>query len=153
MELAERTATVIRGALRDGVVPGGGSCAAPLQTRVARTCGNAPTSKSEQPTRSLASALAAPTRTIASNAGFDASDVVAEIRQSQNGAGFDVLRGEIVDMIAAGIVDSASVTKAAVYAAISSAALALTIDVLVHRSEQAQRADAPAARSPKAIVR
>ena len=136
MELAERTAAVVRGALRDGVVPGGGlaflKCQPVLQERA-----RAAASVEERAAYTiLATAMAAPARTIATNSGFDASDVIAEIRQARNGCGFDVLHGATVDMREAGIVDSASVSKAAAYAAISSAALALTIDVLVHRREQ-----------------
>jgi chaperonin GroEL (HSP60 family) len=49
-----------------------------------------------------------------------------------NGAGFDVIKGQVVDMRQAGIYDAASVVKAAAFSASHSAALALTVDVLVH---------------------
>lgn len=141
MELAERTANVIRGALREGILPGGGIALLHCRPALLQLAKSAAEVEERAAYTILAHALAAPARTIAANAGFDASDVLAEIRQSQNGAGFDVLRGETVDMVAAGIVDSAGVTKAAVYAAISSAALALTIDVLVHRPQQSGHAE------------
>jgi chaperonin GroEL (HSP60 family) len=49
-----------------------------------------------------------------------------------DGAGFDVIKGQLVDMRQAGIYDAALVVKAAIFSVIHSAALALTIDVLVH---------------------
>lgn len=140
LDLAERTAKVIRGALREGVVPGGGVALLKCQPTLQERLPMAADVEEKAAYAILARAMAAPARTIAANAGYDASDVLAEIRHAQNGAGFDVLTGKTVDMLEAGIVDSASVTKAAVYAGTSSAALALTIDVLVHRSEQPTRA-------------
>ena len=90
--------------------------------------------------RILIKAVEEPTRTIVSNAGYDAYEVMAEIKLAGPGYGFDVTSGQIVDMMQAGVWDAAIVQKSAVYAAISSAAQALTIDVLVHRQEQPERA-------------
>ena len=56
------------------------------------------------------------------------------------GHGYDVLAGQVTEMMAAGIYDPASVQKAAAYTGLTSAALALTIDVLVHRPEQPSHA-------------
>jgi chaperonin GroEL (HSP60 family) len=52
------------------------------------------------------------------------------------GYGFDVTSGQVVDMAQAGIIDAANVLKLAVFSALASAGLALTIDVLVHHKEQ-----------------
>jgi len=66
---------------------------------------------------------------------------LAEIRiTGKPGYGFDVASERVVDMMAAGIWDPAIVQKSAVYAAISGAALALTIDILIHRKEQPEHA-------------
>ncbi len=46
---------------------------------------------------------------------------------------FDVLRGQVVNVSTAGVLDSAAVQKAALHSAVRSAAMALTIDVFVHR--------------------
>ena len=51
-----------------------------------------------------------------------------------DGAGFDVIKGQVMDMRQASIYDAASVVKAATFSAIHSTALALTVDGLVHRS-------------------
>jgi len=68
-------------------------------------------------------------------AGYDTSEVMAEIKRVGKGHGFDVRSGQIVDMAQAGIWDAAAVLKAAVRGAVASAALALTTDVLVHHRE------------------
>jgi chaperonin GroEL len=86
----------------------------------------------------LIKAMEAPTRAILTNAGYDASEVMAEIRLADEGYGFDVRSGQIVDMAEAGIWDAAAVLKTAVHSAIASAALALTTDVLVHHKEPKQ---------------
>jgi chaperonin GroEL len=74
------------------------------------------------------------------NAGYDPSEVMAQINLAGPGYGFDVVSGQVVEMMQAGICDAAVVQKTAIYNAISSAALALTIDVLVHRNGQSEHA-------------
>lgn len=132
-ELAQRAADALRGAITDGVLPGGGvsllACRPALQEMLDQS-----TDPDERAAyRILIKALEEPIRTILTNAGHDASEVMAEIRQADAGYGFDVRSGEIVDMAKAGVFDAASVQKAAVHSAVASAALALTIDVLIHR--------------------
>jgi chaperonin GroEL len=132
-ELAQRTSDALRGAITDGVVPGGGvsllACRPALQEMLDRS-----TDPDERAAyRILIRALEEPIRTILTNAGYDASEVMAEVKRADAGYGFDVRSGQIVDMAKAGIFDAASVQKAAVHSAVASAALALTIDVLIHR--------------------
>lgn len=131
-ELAQRTADALRGAVREGVVPGGGvsllACRPALRQRLDQS-----TDADERAAyRILVKAMEAPIRTILTNAGYDASEVMAEIRLGGAGQGFDVRCGQIVDMTQAGIWDAVAVLKTAVHSAIASAALALTTDVLVH---------------------
>jgi chaperonin GroEL len=140
LQLAEHTASAVRGALRDGVVPGGGAALLRCQPLLMERARQSSDNEESAAYRILASAVAAPMRTISHNAGYDASDVLAEVRARMDGHGFDVLSGQAVDMHDAGIVDPASVVMAAAHTGISSAALALTIDVLVHRTEQPTRA-------------
>ncbi len=140
-ELAERTAAAMRGAMMDGVVPGGGvallACRPALQERLAHC-----TDPDERAAyHILLEAVTAPFRTIVANAGYDPSQVMGQVNGSgPKGCGFDVVAGQVVDMVEAGIVDAAMVQKSAVYAAVASAALALTIDVMVHHRSQPQRA-------------
>jgi chaperonin GroEL len=78
-------------------------------------------------------AVEAPIRTLLANAGLNVGRLLSEIEAAGPGHGCDVRSGSVVDMAKAGIRDSAAVQLAAVRGAIGSAALALTVDVLVHR--------------------
>ena len=134
-ELAERTIRALRAAAAGGVIPGGGvallrcrdwllteaAMQAELESRAARLI--------------LAEAVAAPIRQLLENAGYDPSEALAELGQCADGCGFDVMKGAIVNMAEAGIVDVAQVQVEALRRAVASAALALTIDVLVLRRE------------------
>lgn len=135
-ELAERTAKAMRGAMMEGVVPGGGVALLSCQPALQRKLSQSSDPNERAAYHILSKAMEAPVRTIIANAGFDPGDVMAEVRRAGPGYGFDVTRERIVNMTEAGIVDAATVQKAAVFSAVSSAALALTIDVLVHHRER-----------------
>jgi len=136
--LAERTSEAVRGALSEGTVPGGGAalldCRHVLRSR-AETCLDA---DEKAAFRILGAALEAPMRTIVANAGYDAPQVLAAVDAAGPGCGFDVCTGQAVEMRVAGIVDSLTVTRTAFVSAVSAGALALTTDVLVHRSKPTQ---------------
>jgi chaperonin GroEL len=139
-ELAKRTAAAMRGAMMEGVLPGGGvsllACRPALQEKLDQS-----TEPDERAAyHILLKAMAEPIRTIIANAGHDASDVMAEIRLTGPGYGFDAISEQVVDVAQAGIWDGATVLKSAVYTAIASAAQALTVDILIHRTEQPDRA-------------
>jgi chaperonin GroEL len=131
-EKAERTSGALRGAIIDGVLPGGGvaflACCPALQ----RTLEESSDPDERAAYRALIKALEEPLRTIAANAGYDASQVMAQVAQAGPGYGFDVNSGQVVDVARAGILDVATAQKTAAQAAIAGAALALTTDVLVH---------------------
>ncbi len=137
-ELAERTADALRGVVREGMLPGSGvsllTCHQPLWERL--DCSADADERAAY--RILIKAMEAPIRAILTNAGYDASEVMAEIRLAGNGHGFDVRSRRVVDMAQAGIWDAAAVLKTAVHSAVSGAALALTTDVLVHRKQPPQ---------------
>ncbi len=137
-DLAQRTASAMRAALRSGVVTGGGvallDCRAALERALAQTAD----ADRRAAYRAVLRALELPYRVLLDNAGFDPALTLAS---AGSGVGFDVERGEAADMIARGIVDSAGVLTCAVETAISGAAIALTTDVLVqqrNRPEQMQ---------------
>ncbi|HMA58683.1 MAG TPA: chaperonin GroEL [Halanaerobiales bacterium] len=75
--------------------------------------------------------LTAPMRLIANNAGYEGSVVVEKIKELEPGMGFDAMKGEYVNMIKAGIVDPAKVTRSAIQNAASAAAMLLTTEALV----------------------
>lgn len=76
-------------------------------------------------------AIEEPVRQIADNAGCEGSVVVEAVKKSANGVGFNALTNEYVDMIQAGIVDPAKVTRSALQNAASIAAMVLTTETLV----------------------
>ena len=76
-------------------------------------------------------AIEEPVRQIANNAGLEGSIVVAGVKKAGKGMGFNALTEEYVDMIAAGIVDPAKVTRSALQNAASIAAMVLTTETLV----------------------
>lgn len=143
-ELAERTAKAMRGATIEGVLPGGGMSLLACRPALQRMLDQSTDPDERAAYRILIKAMAEPIRTIIANAGYDASEVMAEIKLAGSGHGFDVTSGQVVDMAQAGIYDATTVQKSAVYAAIASAAQALTIDVLVHRRVQPDKATIPA---------
>ena len=131
-ELAERTAEAMRGAMVEGVLPGGGvallSCRPVLQERLDES-----SNADERAAYTiLLQAMETPMRTLVANAGYDPSLAMARIAQASPGHGFDVRLGQVVDLAATGVYDPAAAQKTAVQAAINSAALALTTDVVIH---------------------
>lgn len=76
-------------------------------------------------------AIEEPVRQIATNAGLEGSVIVAQVKASGDGIGFNALKEEYVDMVKAGIVDPAKVTRSALQNAASIAALVLTTETLV----------------------
>lgn len=88
-------------------------------------------------------ALEAPVRYIADNAGFEGSVIVEKVKEKEAGVGFDAYKGEYVNMIEAGIVDPAKVTRSALQNAASAAAMLLTTECLVADKEDED--DAPPA--------
>ncbi len=76
-------------------------------------------------------ALEAPTRQIASNGGYEGSVIVEKLKGKENGIGFDVTAGKFVDMIKAGIVDPAKVTRSALQNASSIGGMILTTECLI----------------------
>ena len=89
-------------------------------------------------------ALEEPLRLIATNAGHEGAVVVGKVRDSkQSNFGFNAATEEYTDMIAAGILDPAKVTRSALQNAASIAGLMLTTEALISEIPKAQRA-APA---------
>jgi chaperonin GroEL len=132
LERAKQTTAVLRRALRDGTVPGGGlallHCQAALRDRLAET-----TRETERAAlRIVAAALDAPFRQIMANCGHEPSAAFAKLATAPAGMGIDAVTGQLVEPREAGIVDPLSVVTAAATTAIRSAALALTIDAIVH---------------------
>ena len=119
-----------RAAVEEGVVSGGGSAYIHASKKVAEL---ASTLEGDEKTgaRIVLKALEAPLYHIAYNAGLEGSVIINKVRESEIGVGFDALKEEYVDMIAAGILDPAKVTRSALQNATSVASTLLTTESVV----------------------
>jgi chaperonin GroEL len=133
-ELAERTATAIRAAMREGVLPGGGAALLACRPALQQRLDESADLDECMAYRILLRAVEAPFRTLVENAGCEPSVLLGEIDRAGVGYGFDAIAGQVVDMAEAGVLDAAVVQKAAVHSGVSGAALALTTDVIIHRA-------------------
>lgn len=135
-ELAERTARAVRGAIGQGVVPGAGVALQLCRPRLRDVIESAATVDERAAYRILIDALDVPARTIISNAGYSPGQTMAEVEVGGSYHGFDARTGKVVDVREAGIWDPVGVQVEAVKNAISGAALALTVDVLIHHKKR-----------------
>ena len=119
-----------RAAVEEGIVPGGGVVFIRAIDAVAAARDRA---KGEMKVGFdiVIRALEAPARQIAENAGMDGAVAVDDIKHKSARWGYDVSKGELVDMFKAGIIDPAKVARTAIENASSVAGLMLTTDVLV----------------------
>ena len=131
----------MRGAMREGVVPGGGAALLACRKVIRPLLEQAGDADEIAAYRILIKALEAPARAIWQNAGFNDVEIMVDLRNAGPSWGFDVVRRQTADMTDAGIWDAASVVKAAVHSAIAGAGLALTTDVLVHRKRAPESLD------------
>ena len=76
-------------------------------------------------------ALEEPTRQIVSNAGYEGSIIVEQLKHKEKGIGFDAEKGEYVDMVKKGIIDPTKVTRSALQNAASIAGMVLTTECLI----------------------
>ena len=131
-----------RAAVEEGVVAGGGTSFVNVIPAVEALLGSV---EGDEKTgvRIIAKALEAPIRQIAANAGLDGSVILEKVRSSQPGYGFDAYKEEYCDMVAAGIIDPAKVTRSALENAASVSAMVLTTESLV--ADKPEPPAAPAA--------
>ncbi|MDG2428897.1 MAG: chaperonin GroEL [Acidimicrobiales bacterium] len=126
----EDALSATRAAIEEGVVAGGGT--ALLRSRSAVTA-VVESLDGDQATgaRIVHAALDAPARLIADNAGLEGAVMVREIESASGSTGLNAATGEMVDLVEAGVIDPAKVTRAALQNAASIAALLLTTEALV----------------------
>jgi chaperonin GroEL len=118
-----------RAALEEGIVPGGG--VALLTAAHAIKVDNIELDDEKTGARIVLRALEEPLRQIAENAGLEGSVVVNDVRKAKKGHGLNAATGEIVDLVAAGIIDPAMVTRSALQNAASIAKNILTTEAIV----------------------
>jgi chaperonin GroEL len=118
-----------RAALEEGIVPGGGS--ALLVAQKALDLDGFEIADERTGALIVSRALEEPLRQLADNAGLEGSVVVNDVRKAKKGHGLDGVSGEIVDLVAAGIIDPAMVTRSALQNAASIAKNILTTEAIV----------------------
>jgi len=118
-----------RAAVEEGIVPGGGVAYIEAVKSLEGMEGNTPDESTG--INIIRKALEEPVRQIANNAGVEGSVVVEKVKTSDPGVGFNALEGTYVNMIDAGIVDPAKVTRSALQNAASISAMILTTETLV----------------------
>ena len=128
-----------KAAVEEGIISGGGSAYIHASKEVAKLAAEL---EGDERTGAqiVLKALEAPLYHIAANAGLEGSVIINKVRESEVGTGFDALKEEYVDMVAAGILDPAKVTRSALQNATSVAATLLTTESVVANIKE----DAPA---------
>ncbi|MCI7062253.1 MAG: chaperonin GroEL [Lachnospiraceae bacterium] len=128
-----------RAAVEEGIISGGGSAYIHASKKVAEMAAKL---EGDEKTGAniILKALEAPLFTIAYNAGLEGAVIINKVRESQPGVGFNALTEEYVDMVQAGIVDPAKVTRSALQNATSVASTLLTTESVVSSIKE----DAPA---------
>lgn len=127
---AKEAVNVIRLAMQDGIVPGGGVAYVRCLPALDRL--DLPGDEAAA-IGVMRRALLAPAQAILRNSGFAPAPILAQLLASQNGYGFDVLSAQMVDVMAAHIVDPVRVLQAALETGVSGALMTLTTETLVYR--------------------
>ena len=126
----EDALSATRAAIDEGIVAGGGTALvrarSAVEALILTLSGDEATGA-----RIVAHSLEAPLRHIASNAGFEGAVKVREVSDAEGSIGLNAATGELVDLVKAGIIDPAKVTRSALQNAASIAALLLTTEAIV----------------------
>jgi len=126
----EDAVSATRAAIEEGVVPGGGTALLRARASVKKVLDSL-TGDEATGARTVWDSLEAPARNIADNAGLEGALVVQRVEAEKGAVGLNAATGEYVDLVKAGIIDPAKVTRAALQNAASIAALVLTTECLV----------------------
>jgi chaperonin GroEL len=133
----EDALSATRAAVEEGIVPGGGVT---LLRAAGALSTDGLTADESTGLAIVKRALEEPIRQIAKNAGLEGSVVVEKVRNSAPGFGLNAINGEIVDLVATGIVDPAKVTRSTIQNAASIAGLVLTTETLVVEKPEPKKA-------------
>ena len=119
-----------KAAVEEGIISGGGSAYIHATKEVAKLVAGLEGDE-QTGAKIVLKALEAPLFHIAANAGLEGSVIINKVRESEVGFGFDALKEEYVDMVSAGILDPAKVTRSALQNATSVASTLLTTESVV----------------------
>ena len=140
-----------KAAVEEGIISGGGSAYIHASKEVAKL---AATLEGDEKTGAniILKALEAPLSTIAHNAGLEGAVIINKVRESEVGTGFNILKEEYTDMVSAGIVDPAKVTRSALQNATSVASTLLTTESVVSTVKEDTPAAMPAGGAPMGMM-
>ena len=133
-----------KAAVEEGIVPGGGTTLAHLAPALEQWAASSLSGEELIGANIVATALTAPLMRIAENAGANGAVVAENVKSRAGAEGFNAASGEYVDMLAAGIVDPAKVTRSGLQNAASIAGMVLTTECIVADMPEKKEA-APAA--------
>ena len=126
----EDAVSATRAAIEEGVVAGGGVALVRARAAVLKVVESL-TGDEATGAKTVWDSLTAPCRLIADNAGMEGAVVVPQVEAAKGSMGMNAATGEMVDLVKAGIIDPAKVTRAALQNAASIAALVLTTECLI----------------------
>jgi chaperonin GroEL len=139
-----------RAALEEGIVPGGGVALLQASSSIKIEENHDADGSDDERTgaRIVLRALEEPLRQIAENAGLEGSVVVNDVRKAKKGQGLNAATNEIVDLVAAGVIDPAMVTRSALQNAASIAKNILTTEAIVAEVPEKEAAGGPGGGMP-----
>jgi chaperonin GroEL len=143
IEMKERKARVedavaaTRAAVEEGIIPGGGT--ALLRAVPALDALTGLSEEEKLGVDIIRRVLEEPVRTIATNAGFEGGQVVGDVRAARGAVGFNAEKGEMEDLVKAGIIDPTMVARCALENAASIGGLILTTEALVAEKPDAEK--------------
>jgi chaperonin GroEL len=138
----EDALSATKAAVEEGIVAGGGTVLLQAQKVLDKGLGL----EADQATgvAIIRRSLEEPVRQIAANAGYEGSVIVEKVRDAKAGEGWDAQNGKMVNMVNAGIVDPAKVTRSALQNAASIAAMVLTTEAVVTEVPEKRDSGGPA---------
>ena len=138
----EDALSATRAAIEEGIIPGGGVTLVQAVKALDKNDAEALTEAEQVGYKIVKRALEEPIRQIATNAGLDGSIVVERAKNEAKGSGFDAAKMEWTDLMGAGIIDPAKVTRSALQNASSIAGLLLTTEATI--TDLPEKKDPPA---------
>nr|WP_290221262.1 chaperonin GroEL [Trichocoleus desertorum] len=133
-----------KAAVEEGIVPGGGTTLAHLAPQLEAWATSNLSGEELTGALIVMRALSAPLSRIAENAGQNGAVIVERVKEKEFNVGYNAATGEFVDMLQAGIVDPAKVTRSALQNAASIASMVLTTECIVVDKPEPKQAAAPA---------
>ncbi|MBN2617010.1 MAG: chaperonin GroEL [Spirochaetales bacterium] len=127
----EDALSATRAAIEEGIIPGGGTALAQISVILEKADLSDLTEEEKVGFKIARRAMEEPVRQISTNAGLDGAVVAEKVKYEKRGVGFDAGKMEFVDMVSAGILDPAKVTRTALQNAASIAGLLLTTECAI----------------------